>query len=348
MLEKKFGVIENFLLERDENAIIEMEVQNYNKRNYFFAFLYDKKIRKYKILYINVDILDIEYIDRYCCYQFVNDNTAKFLINTIKDNKNKYSDDFKNRKSVGFDDYFIKIKTDIDGEKNDFLCTQYIENDWLFLYEVIVIFFEHAPAIVHELCYNMLYAIDNNGVAVKFNGSILCDIKDDLDKYFGMSEIDRANILKEKTTYFESGGNKSYAIIDDTLNIMEYQSNRNILSYYSEKKDVCYIIAMILKERERDYKNFIKLLYVDDASIFSSDSKTKGFYYYCYGVKDNALLVIKGNEKATLSLDEFIDGKIRFVSEVDTDFIIALEKELEKKYSKKLYDKYLKSIKINF
>ena len=151
-MDKKISKVRKLIESKQEKIVIELILKNYDKSNFYFALVFNEKIDSFKILYVPLDAIEkSSLINEYFCYQFVFINTVNYILNVLKEKNVNMTKD----KTISNNNY-IEINTFVGGKKCNYIFNDYIDKQYNYLFEIIVIIFEHSPNIVNELCKKIL------------------------------------------------------------------------------------------------------------------------------------------------------------------------------------------------
>ena len=64
-------VIQKYLKKKKERVLLDLYIRDYNKSNFYIALVFNKRIEKFKVLFVPLDVCENKYIDDYVCYQFI-------------------------------------------------------------------------------------------------------------------------------------------------------------------------------------------------------------------------------------------------------------------------------------
>lgn len=322
--------IKKILKKKKESIVVDMYLKDYEKSNFYFALVFNRKIEKFKVLYVPIDAIgEGEDIEEYFCYQFIFLHTVNYILTSIHENEKNIDD--KNsliRHSTKLDSYYIEINTNVHGESFKYTFTQYIDKDFLFLFDVVVVLFEHLPNIVSELCTKLLKTFQEDEDIVYYDGSFDFNLKEDtLDKLFLDRVINNCKYKYFDISFLEEFGNRYYAIINDNLIIIDTNLNKGILNVCCGDLDVLgdevYIVLKAIQKKK--FYSFYRLEVKE-----GSDEK----YYLCYGIEDENFLVITEGRVDIVPLSlickkkvkmkncsSYLDGKIkRYLEDKYEDF----------------------------
>ena len=289
-------VIQKYLKKKKERVLLDLYIRDYNKSNFYIALVFNKRIEKFKVLFVPLDVCENKYIDDYVCYQFIDISSVNYILNKI----NKY-----------INSYYIEINTHINKRDYKFVTTRYIPSEWLFMFDVIVTLFERIPSFMNELCREILAVFSNSNEAIDYKYSIDFDlVNDDFSTLlFDTSEV-------HEVLFLEFIGGKYFAIVNNVLVVVEYNP-RKILNLYCSSDDDSYIYSVLVAIRNKSYKKFYKLMVVDDKHDFEVGVAE---YYLCYGLEKDKFLIISGDKLETLDKRLYEDGLIKILdSDLELD-----------------------------
>ena len=310
-------VIQKNLKKKKERVLLDLYIKDYNKSNFYIALVFNKKIEKFKVLFIPLDVCENKYIEDYMCYQFIDISSVNYILNTINDNDKLIRNDiFRNKINKYINSYYIEINTHINKRDYKFVTTRYIPSEWLFMFDVIVTLFERIPSFMNELCREILAVFSNSNEAIDYKYSIDFDLVND---DFSTLLFDTSEVYE--VLFLEFIGGKYFAIVNNVLVVVEYNP-RKILNLYCSSDDDSYIYSVLVAIRNKSYKKFYKLMVVDDKHDFEVGVAE---YYLCYGLEKDKFLIISGDKLETLDKRLYEDGLIKIL---DSD--LELDEELGK------------------
>ncbi len=305
-------VIQKYLKKKKERVLLDLYIRDYNKSNFYIALVFNKRIEKFKVLFVPLDVCENKYIDDYVCYQFIDISSVNYILNTINDNDKLIRNDiFRNKINKYINSYYIEINTHINKRDYKFVTTRYIPSEWLFMFDVIVTLFERIPSFMNELCREILAVFSNSNEAIDYKYSIDFDlVNDDFSTLlFDTSEV-------HEVLFLEFIGGKYFAIVNNVLVVVEYNP-RKILNLYCSSDDDSYIYSVLVAIRNKSYKKFYKLMVVDDKHDFEVGVAE---YYLCYGLEKDKFLIVSGDKLETLDKRLYDDGLIKILdSDLELD-----------------------------
>ncbi len=317
---KIFSSIKRYLKSRKEIVVLDLNIKNYNKSNFYIALVFNKRIEKFKIIFIPIDAVDnIDRIEDYVCYQFVNIYLVNYILETFGAYREKSKDKIFDLRNKNIDSYILEINYHGGGEDLTFIATRYIPKEWNFMFECLVILFEHVPTIMRELCSELLVILNDEDFDIKYNKSVCFDLyKDDLDKLFENKYLDYVNDIK--IDYLEVVNGKYFAIINGRIVILEYIYSKKILNLYCSVEDEAMELYFYMIIKNIRMEKFIKF-----TKVRLSGNK----YYLCFGYNGSGLKVIEGNSMKILKWKLITDGSIKFISEIDGNVLDGIKKYLD-------------------
>lgn len=319
-----------------ENVLLDLYLRDYDASNFYFALVFSKKINKFKVLFVPIDaVYDGGNISDYFCYQFIFIDVVNYLVNKILKNEININDTINNKNST-MDSYYIEINTYVSKTSHKYMFSQYIDKEYLFLFDIITTLFEYLPNIVNELCGKLLMDFNERIDVIRYTDSVNFDLYNselkllfNKDKY----KYDYNNII-----FLEEFNNKWYAYINEKIIIVEYLRGRKILNISCPGLDIYSDEVYIVLEAIKDYKvkEFYHLEIVLDNEFLDIGT------YLCYGVDNNNFKIISKNvDKLNFSLIAEKVIKINY----DAAMKKILSKYLEDKYNKKKAKELLEFLK---
>lgn len=321
IVDEKINLVKKYLRSKKESNVIELIIKDYNKSNFYMAIVFNKKLEKFKSVYVALDTLEGKNVDDYVCYQFVSLQYVNYILQTVYNSKEEYNSiEKREMQSNKINSFYLQITTNIAKEEYVFKATRYLPKNWLFMFEPIVILFEHAPNIMSELCQEILSVLTDSNYPIDYKASLNFDLfKDDYSILFTKQNIKEGNeyYANNKIEFLEKVDGKYFAIVKEHIAIIEFNNNKKILNVFCDcscRAHGKHIYSSIKAIRENKFKNFYKLMVVRDKSEFLKDNPTAR-YYLCYGLENNNLKVIKGSVGELLPLKLYKEGKIKIIED---------------------------------
>ena len=317
--DKKISLIKKMLKKKKEFPILELQIKEYNKSNFYISLLYNHIIDKFKVLYIPLDVVEDNKIEEYCCYQFIDAKSVLYIVEQIKKEIAKYEkESTRDSRNKNINNFSIEINVYLNKKKYDFYTTRYLPKKWEFLFEGIVMLFEHSPNIMGELANEILSVIMNTNENIEYQASLNCDLSaPNLKSYFPILQ-DEKKLIEKKIDFLENINGKYYAVIENHLIIIEYNNNKKILNIYCDQAKLVYsneVYQVLMGIKDKKEEKFYKIKLVN-----------KNFNYLCLGVTDKGILVIEKNKIIKLKFNAIEKQNIKILEDKNN----KLQKELEK------------------
>ena len=236
--------------------------------------------------------------------------------------------------------YYIEMTTHVAGEDYEFNFTQFFDDDYIFIFDVIVSLFEHCPHIVGELCSLILAQYNSSYELIKYTSSFDFDLmSDDYKLMFNDDVINNCKYTYDDIVCLERFNSKYYGVINNKRFIFEEVIGSDSLNIYSENSSPIGEEVFILMKAIRDgiIKKFNRL----EVSLEKNFSKCLVLYSYDVSVYDKKFLVFNKllDKEVTFSLMENKCLKVIFCSDEFKNKIIKyIEDKYEKDKAKELVD----------
>lgn len=338
--------IKKTLKKKNESIILDLYLKNYDKSNFYFALVFNKRIEKFKVLYVPLDAIGKgDDVEEYFCYQFIFLHTVNYILESINSNQEKFRDeDFRLKANMSMDAYYVELNLYDIPEDYKFTFSQYIDKDFAVLFEIIVVLFEHLPNIVSELCNKLLIDFNEDSEAVKYTNSYDFNLKNGkLEDLFSKAVIKKNKYTLEDIEFLENTGNRYYAVINDNLIIIDYISGKEIFNVSCGDLDplgyeVCTVVDAIQKNVE---KKFYRLKVTTEGEEIDGDSAT--YYYLCYGIAEEEFKVFNKKDDRDISLDLISRGKVKILNS-SKSFENEIKEYLSIKYEKSRVNEIINSV----
>ena len=328
--EKAMKAIDKYIKRCGYSTYLTMFLNGYNNNHIYVSFCYAEKIKAYRMVWFDLNFIDLKHLDKFISEQIMTSFAANKLVELIVGLKikpgNEFSDDI-------LDDRVIIKNILKDGEVYAF--DRFLPKKWAALIDPIILVFSYVPRSMEYFVNEMFAKFDNTEEmyntrkAIKFNLK-----KDKFEKFFGEMERDKGTKLyaNSKVSFLEKLENKYLAIVEDVepvlVIISEINDDFTILWCSCPGRKYCsHIYAALLALKNKSFNNFYKVRYKGD-NFTLLDRVREGLVYFCFGIKDDTLLLISDNGGITAS-PIVENGKCMFeVIEDDDD--CSLSKFLEK------------------
>ena len=322
------------LRKKKESIIIDLLVIDYNSSNFYISLVYNHSIEKFKVLFIPIDAIGKkDKIEDYFCYQFIFPNTVEYIMETLNENEKEFKNKNLDRSVKTNTSYYIEISAFINNKYYIFLFTQFIDLDYQFLFDIIVILFEHSPNIMHELCNELLEQFNTKFEIFKYNDSLDFNLFEDSLETIFSEEIIKNNKYKfTDIQYLEEIDGKFYGVIDNKKFIIMYDTNNERLNIYSGLKDSLgsEVFILIKAIRANNFKKFNRIQVIFNESV----EKKLIFYSYDIDIENRCFMVF----------NNLIDRKINFgLMENKSLKVLSCDLKFKNKIIDYLNNKYVSS-----
>lgn len=338
--------IKKSLKKNNESIILDLYLKNYDKSNFYFALVFNKKIEKFKVLYVPLDVIgEKENVEEYFCYQFVFLHTVNYILESVNNNQDKFrNEEFRLRANTEMDAYYIEINLYEMSENYKFTFSQFIDKEFNVLFDIIVVLFEHLPNIVSELCNKLLVDFNENSEIVKYTNSYDFDLENGkIEELFSKSVINKNNYTFDDIDFLENAGNRYYAVVDGNLIVSDYFAGKEIFNVSCGDLDPLgkEVFVVVKAIREKIEKKFYRLKVVTGGNDLDEDSAT--YYYLCYGIEGEDFKVVNKREDRDVSLDLIRRGNVKILNS-DKKFEKIIKDYLAIKYEKSRVNEIINSV----
>ncbi len=328
MLKKKtiFQKIDQFLRRHGHEKVFSLYLDNYNGNYIYVRFDYVKKVSAYKVLWFDLQFIDIRHLDDYLNIQLVTNVLADKIV-AILDCIQYESSYMLNDKIMGDR---VEIVSYQKGEPIEFVFSRFLPSSLKELVDPIAILFTYLPRSM-ECFLNEIFGI-LDGVEERYNAlkPISFDIMHgNIASLFRKEMVKKGESLfaEERISFIEKLNNKYIAIIEDektSLIIIELIDEEHVLLWCNcEEVVYCeHIYAVLLAIRKKIKKAFYKVKYIGKEQSLL-DKITDGMFSLCFSVEGENLFLIS-NDGEIIKAPFLKDGKIVFeVLEDDDDLNLS-------------------------
>lgn len=336
--------IYNALKKQKESVVVDLYLKDYDGANIYIALVYNEKIEKFKVLYVPIDAIRIgDKVEEYFCYQFIFVKTVNYIMELINENEDLYKEKHMREKVVKTNDsYYIELTTHVSNKDYLFNFSNYIDYEYEFLFEIIVILFEHTPHIISELCNKLLEQFNTPFELPKYNATIDFNLfKDDYNKMFNQETLNNNTYTFNDIDFIEQVGNKFCAVIKNKKYIIENIESLNKISIYSEKSSPigAEVLIIIKAIRENLKKEFNKLTLQLDKS---QDNKLL-IYFYNVDLENKKFIVLNKLLEKDITLQQ-LENKLIKITHCREKEKNLIYKYLDNKYENDKRDEIINYI----
>lgn len=300
----------NILSKKKEEVLFDIFISNYDNTDFYIGLIFNKKIDKYKVLFLPLSIIDNGEVEDYFCYQFIFLDDVDYLISIIENNElSNYNE--------SFDKYVIELNTYKSLGNKTYRYKQFVSDRCMF--DFFVTLFQYIPNYMDDLLRKIIIQFNTDYEVKRYTDYYLFDIyRDNLNDIFK----DRKVVTID---YLEKIGNEYYGVKDSKRYL--FNINNGILRFYSDDgilDNIIYsFICNILD------KNFIKFSHL----IFSDDID---YSLLCYGLdlENEELLIFNNLLNKNVLLKDIFNNKVKF-KYITSDLRKNIHSFLSEKYDNK-------------
>lgn len=319
---------------KKESIIVDLFIVNYNSANFYIGLVFNHVINKFKVAFIPIDAIESnDKIEDYLCYQFIFPKTVEYILDTLNSNEKELKNKNLDRSVKTNTSFYIELG--LISNNNYYLLsfTQFIDRKFEFLFDIIVILFEHSPNIMHELCSDLLEQFNTEFELFKYNESLDFNLFEDPVETIFSEEIIKNNKYKfSDIQYLEEIDGKFYGVIDNKRFIIMYDTNNERLNIYSGLKDSLgsEVFILIKAIRANNFKKFNRIQVIFNESV----EKKLIFYSYDIDIENRCFMVF----------NNLIDRKINFgLMENKSLKVLSCDLKFKNKIIDYLNNKYVSS-----
>lgn len=308
-------LIKKIIKRKKQTIIFDIYLKDFSSSNYYIALVYNNKIKKYRVLYVPIDLVDSKLnLEEYFCYQFIYLHNVNTIIDTLMRFEERYEkDDFRLKSNPNMESNYIEMSAHFDKKDYLFTFSQYLNKEFVFFYDLIVLLFLHVPKDLSDVCDLLLAEFKDNVEAVRYNATYDFDIKNPLKSLFSQKVIRRHKYSFDDISFIEKIGYRYYMILNDEIFIIDYdefkyQLNISCLNYDSLGDEV-YIFVKAIQNKIEKKLNRIKV--VNNTYDFENENSDAN-YYLCYGISGDNLKIINDSTDNLLEMELLKKKLVKF------------------------------------
>ncbi len=327
--DKAIKKISNYLSRKTHINYLSIQLISYNNRNLYIRFDYVERIKAYRILWFDLDYIDLKHLEFYTNTQLVASYFANKLVEFL------YKINIKSGSSTDdkiFGDRVIftnKIKQE---EPQEFIFDRFLPTDWASLIDSLALVFSYLPRAMEPYLSEMFAIFDNNVDFYNSTRPIKLNIeKDNIDDLFDRKIAIKGRRLEERVTFLEKIEKRYLAIVEDTevhpVIIESVEKDFYNMWCACEKPYLDeHIYATLQCIKDKKFKNFYKVKHKSSGTNLLEDVR-RGEYFLAFGIEGNKLLIVsKNGEIVKIPLIE--KGKVVF-EVIEDDDNLSLSKILD-------------------
>lgn len=315
--EEKIKLINNYL--KNKEILLDIKLINYETYNLYFRLDYIKKLKIFKLYFIDLDLIKDKKIEKYLNIEVI----PVEVVNQICDIIEKITFfEYKQDKEINKNK--VEIKTYYLTNNYHFIFNKFIPKELSNLKDVFITLFNYLPRNLEEFLQELHAEIMNTKENYLYNNEIYFDLyNDDLTNIFNKKILDKAtkHYEENKVTFLEKLEDKCYIIVkgnEEYLVVIKYDELNNITSMYCTCpcEFFCTHIALAILAIRNNYKNkFYKVLSISKNDTLLDISKNK--YYLSLGVEEDYIKII--NKYGEIELVPLYDEKDNLIWKILED-----------------------------
>ena len=258
---KKLTLIKKFY--KNTDMLFDLYLENYHNFYIYIRLDYYKKLKLYKLSWIDLANIDTKDIANTISYEYIPLGIIGELEQIVKNIKiNKYE-------KITKDEYKVTINNNLFNNKFTFTFNRYIPKELSILFNLLVVIFDNLPRKLNGFLDELGAEIIGNTKKYEYTEEFDFDLfNDDLDKLFDYPIIERGKeyhkegrvffLEKIKDRYFAVVGGKNILYVV----IIKYDDENKKTSVYCSCPCEYYckhIYATIMAIRNNELRKFYKI-----------------------------------------------------------------------------------------
>ena len=327
--EKKIKKISSYLSKKSHTNYLSIELIQYNNRDIYVRFDYVEKIKAYKIVWYDLQFIDLKNLDYFTNIQLV----ASFFANRLVEFLFKINikpESVLDERVLG--DRVIFTNKINPQEPKEYIFDRFLPLKWSALIDPLALTFSYLPRSMDSYLAEMFAIFDNNVNYYNSIKPIKLDIfADNIDEIFDKKTIIKGRRLEDNVTFLEKFDNRYLAIVEDhkfhSVIIEKVVKDFNNMWCSCDKPYLDeHIYATLQCIKDNKMKGFYKIKRKSNGKNLLEDVK-KGVFYLAFGIEEDKLLVVSqdGNISKLPIIEE---GKVVF-EVIEDDDNLSLSKILD-------------------
>ena len=320
-----------------EKLFFDMYLENYEGYYIYIRIDYYKKNKGYKLSWFDLDLFDINNIDKCISQEYVLDKTIDAYNEMIE----KLDDDI----DLSYGNSKGRVTININASKKySFSFYKFLPKKLSSISNLIYTIFNSLPRRLENFLFEMHAELTNTKIRYEYKQEFDFDLfNDDLNSLFDNKIVYRGKKYREegRVSFLEKIDNKYYAIVDGNetyVVVIKYLEEEKKTQVYCSCPCEFYckhIYAVIEAIRNNEFKLFYKISYVIPNSDLFERIMNFG-YTLCLTIVDDKFLIINHNGELDLVpiLDEDGNCNWRVFEEDENETISKKIEELLRKNNK--------------
>jgi len=247
---------------KNTNLLFDLYLENYHTFYIYIRLDYYKKLKCYRISWIDLAHISKNNIDSVISYEYLPLEAFEQFKNIIKNiHINNYDE-------VNGENNVVTVNNYINDNKFNFHFNRYIPKEISQLFNALIVLFDNLPIKLNGFLQEMAAEINGNKNKYEYRESFNFDLfNDDLESVFEYQIIERGEKYFEENRVFflEKIKDEYFAVVGGeelyVINIAYDEINKIIKTYCSCPCEfLCkHLVAVILAIRNNRFRNFYKL-----------------------------------------------------------------------------------------
>jgi len=295
--ETKIKKISSYLTKKSHINYLTIELISYNNKNYYIRFDYVDKVKAYKIVWYDLQFVDLKHLDYYTNIQLVSSFFANRLVELlfgIKAEPGKVIDE----QVLG--DRVVFTNSINPKEIKQYVFDRFLPLKWASLIDPLALTFSYLPRTMDAFLAEMFAIFDNNTVKYNSTKPIKFSLeKGNIEELFVDKILTKGKKLEDKVTFLEKFNDRYLAIVEDQgyYSVIIDKVTDNFYNMWCSSNNLYldeYIYATLKCIRDKKINKFYKVRRkTDDNNLL--DSVRKGKYYLAFGIDGNDILTVSQN-----------------------------------------------------
>lgn len=295
----KLKKIKNYF--RKEKLFFDMYLEDYEGYYIYVRIDYYKKFNGYKVSWFDLDLLDVNNIDK--CV------SSEYILDTTIDAFNDMIMNLDTRKKFKYDENKDRVTININGvKKYSISFYKFIPVELAGLSNILYTVFNSLPRRLETFLFELHAALYGTVIRYEYKQEFDFDLfNGDLSTIFDGAIRDRGKRYHDegRVSFLEKIGEDYYAVVDGTdsyVVIIKYKEKEKRMQVYCSCPCEFYckhIFAVIEAIRKKEFKLFYKISYVRPNTDLFERIMNFG-YTLCLSIVDKSFLII--NHKGELEL----------------------------------------------
>jgi len=296
IMDDKIKLVKKYF--KGTDLLFEIEMINYESHNLYMRLDYFKRLKVYRVSWIDLDQLEDRHVDKYLGTQYIQSN----IIDLIKRDLDGKLTDSIDLLDKDIKDGLVIVNIYLNNQEYSYKFNRYIPKSLPFLGAVFANMFDNLPRKVEPFLFELTSVLLDNNKKYDYKKPIKFNLfKSNLEDIFDKDTITKGKDYLSKVIYLEKYDKDRYfAVVQGTekyLIVIKYDEDSEMLQLYCSCPYEAYckhLYAVIKNIRDNKFKKFYKV-YIDDGNTNLLERLTNFNFNLCLGVVDNNLEIVNNN-----------------------------------------------------